>query len=338
MDAGAPAPERLEHRLLPFLQAQLPAAQDLALHDIRRTSSGKSRENWVFDASWHESGAPHRLALILRRDPTDSVLRTERRIEFGVLAALAGSALPAPRVHFLDEDGSQLGRPSLVMERIDGDCDWELLNGSAPLAERLDLAHRLLALLADVHAVDWRARGLEGVLGHPGPRPGLTELARWEAELRRVQLEPHPELEIVIDWLRRHCAPRADTVLVHGDFKPGNILLRNNRIVALLDWETAHLGDPLEDLGWMLNPTRAREHQIAGHWERAQVVAQYQRLTGRSVDPDALHWWIVFANFKLAVIVLTGVKAYLDGGLDQAYLGPTWIIRTLMRTLRQARS
>ena len=63
-----------------------------------------------------------------------------------------------------------------------------------------------------------------------------------------------------------------------------------------------------------------------------------QRLTGRSVDPDALHWWIVFANFKLAVIVLTGVKAYLDGGLDQAYLGPTWIIRTLMRTLRQARA
>ena len=334
MPAGTPAPERLEDRLLSFLQAQRPAARQLALHELERTSSGKSRENWVFDASWSDGETRHALPLILRRDPSDSVLRTERRVEYGVLKALEGGAVPVPRVHFLDEDGTWLGRPSLIMERIEGRCDWEVLNGARPLADRVALAHRFLALLADVHGTDWRGRGLAGVLGEPGPRPGLTELRKWEAELRRIQLEPQPELEIVIGWLRQHCAASADTVLVHGDFKPGNALLRGDDIVALLDWETAHLGDPLEDLGWMLNPTRAREHQITGHWERAQVVAEYQRLTGRTVDPAALQWWIVFANFKLAVIVLTGVRAFIEGNLDRTYLSPTWIIKSLLHTLR----
>ncbi len=334
MPAGVAAPERLEEALLAFLQAQRPEMQNLALHGLRRTSAGKSRENWVFDACWRHDGANHRRALILRRDPSDSVLRTERRIEYGVLKALEGSAVPAPAVHFLDEGGAWLGRPSLIMERIEGQCEWEVLNSTRPLDDRLDLAGRFLALLADVHATDWQARGLDRVLGMPGPQPGLTELRQWEAELRRAQLEAFPELELAIDWLRRHCATRADTVLVHGDFKPGNALLRGQQIVALLDWETAHLGDPLEDLGWILNPTRAREHQIRGHWEQAQIIAEYERLTGRSVDPAALKWWIVFANFKLAVIVLTGVKAFVEGQLDRTYLSPTWIIRSLLRLMR----
>jgi len=328
--------ESLEPRLRAFLAASLPHARGLRIDGLTRTSSGKSRENWTFDAGWSEPGGERRLALILRRDPVGSLLRTRRRPEFDVLAALHGSGVPVPRAHFLDADGAALGRPSLVMERVDGDCEWEVLNGTAPLARRLELARGFVALLAAVQAADWRALGLAATLGEPSPDAGLAELAKWSALLREVQLEPLPELEIVAAWLRERARPADALVLVHGDFKPGNALLRDGRVAALLDWETAHLGDPLEDLGWVLNPTRAREHQIAGHWERAQIVAEFERVTGRRVDPAALDWWIAFSNFKAAVILLTGVREFVEGRLDQAYLAPTWVFKTLLETVRRS--
>src|SRR5439155_19631788 len=101
----------------------------------------------------------------------------------------------------------------------------------------------------------------------------------------RHQIEPHPELDVVAAWLRSNAPRPQTTVLVHGDFKPGNALLRGDRIAVMLDWETAHLGDPLEDLGWITQPVRAREHQIPGVWEREQIFERYTARSGFTVDP-----------------------------------------------------
>lgn len=327
----------LHERLHAFLAARMPGAEPIELVGLHRTSAGQSRENWIFDLRAGGPGAAAVQPLILRRDPLGSLLKTDRRTEFAVLSALAGSGIPLPAARQLDEDGAALGRPSLIMDRVDGECDWQVLNGAQPLDERLALARRFLALLVDVQRVDWHGRGLDRVLGLPQPNPGLAELQRWESELRHAQLEPFPELELVIGWLRAHYVPTDERVLVHGDFKPGNALLRDGRIVALLDWETVHIGDPLEDLGWILNPTRSREHQIVGHWQRPQIVAEYERLTGRRVDPAALQWWVVFANFKLAVILVTGVREFVEGRLDRIHQAPTWILKSLLQSIREPR-
>jgi aminoglycoside phosphotransferase (APT) family kinase protein len=266
----------------------------------------------------------------MRRDPAGSLLVTQRRDEFAVLKALESTPIAAPSVLWMDEDGSVLGRPSLIMNLMRGECDPLVLTSGRPEAARLALAGDFLTLLVQVQEVDWRRLGLDAVLKDPGPDAGSAELDRWEAELRRVALEPVPEMEIVLRWLRERVRPSGRTVLVHGDFKPGNALIDGDRITALLDWETAHLGDPLEDLGWITNPVRSKEHQIAGRWERADIVAAYSAATGIAVGDEELTWWNVFSCWKLAVIVLTGVHAFVDGTFDRVHQSPTWLVRAML--------
>jgi aminoglycoside phosphotransferase (APT) family kinase protein len=325
-DTETPVAERLAR----FVAEQLPPGARVELTGLRRTSVGLSRENWVFDASWRDHDRRVDEQLILRRDPEGSVLATDRHVEVAVLRALEQSAIPAPRVRWFDADGSQLGRPSVVMQRAQGECEYFCLTSDArPLDVRLALAHEFVDTLAAIATLDWKALGLGGVLTDPGPRGGAAELDHWEGELRRVQREALPEMEIVLAWLRQRAPAAQATVLVHGDFKPGNALVLGDHLALVLDWETAHLGDPLEDLGWITNPVRQREHQIPNVWERAQIVAHWIGRTGFTVDDDELRWWNVFANFKLAVIGLTGVAEFIDLHMDRPYNAPLSLCRIM---------
>ncbi len=302
----------------------------LRIEGLRRTSVGYSRENWVFDAIWTAGGQTHRAPFIARRDPKGSVLETDRKTEFAILRALEGSDIPSPHARWLDADGSRLGRSTIVMDLADGICDYVVLNGARPTETRLAIAHQLCDRLADIHRLDWRARGLGSVLEDPGEDASLAALTLWEGELRRVQLEPQPELELVIAWLHAHAPKSAVTTLVHGDFKPGNVLLQGDQVTLVLDWETAHLGDPLEDIGWVSNPLRAGEQRIAGLWQPEQLIECWQAQTGFSADPAAVHWWTVLANLKQAMTVLTGARAFVDGRFDRILHAPVRIYDLLL--------
>jgi aminoglycoside phosphotransferase (APT) family kinase protein len=247
-----------------------------------------------------------------------------------VLRALERTDVPAPRVRWFDEHGSQLGRPSVVMLRADGECEYFCLtNDVRPLDVRVALAHEFVDTLASIATIDWRGLGLDAVLDDPGVAGATAALDHWEGELRRVQREPLPEMEVVLAWLRNRVPEAQASVLVHGDFKPGNALVLGDHLALVLDWETAHLGDPLEDLGWITNPVRQREHQIPGVWERAQIVARWSERTGYDVDPAALLWWNVLANYKLAVIGLTGVAEFIDLHMDRPYNAPLSLCRIM---------
>jgi aminoglycoside phosphotransferase (APT) family kinase protein len=321
--------EAFEDRLLGWLGEEL-HDPEVRLHGLRRTSAGFSRENWVFDATWMLDGRPQSAALIARRDPPGSVLVTDRATEGAVLRALVDAPFPTPRVRWLDSRGERLGRPAVIMDLVKGNCDGFVLNGGRPLHRRLAIAHELYDHLAEIHRLDWRARGLGEVLHDPGPEAATAALDHWEAELRTVQLEPEPELELALSWLRHRPPPATTTTLVHGDFKAGNVLLDGDRVVAILDWETAHLGDPLEDIGWVTNPLRAGEHRIPGVWEPTQLIDRWSRRTGLCADPVAVHWWSVLANLKLSVIVLTGVRAFVEGRLDRLYHSPVRLYQTML--------
>ena len=241
-----------------------------------------------------------------------------------------------PTAHWMDPDGRCLGAPSLVMQRVPGSCDYMVLNGPRPLGARLALARSFLELMAQIHAIDWQAKGLGDSLGVPAASPARVELGSWEAEYRRVQIEPHPELDYVLGWLARAVPAVEAIVLVHGDFKPGNALIEGESISAKLDWETAHLGDPLEDLGWVTNPVRKREHQIPGHWERGQIVDAYRALTGHAVRNADLNGWNVFACWKLAVIQLTAVNEFVSGRYDRVFQTPSWLFRPMFQMMEAA--
>lgn len=324
-------PDRnVERLLVAFLASRLPSGTAVRVERLARVPSGRSRENWVFDAVCTAGGRETREPLIVRRDPLGGLLRTDRAAEFAVLSALAGTGVPAPRARWLDATGDELGRPSLVMRREPGACDYFALNGDRPLAERVELAGRLCDLLADVHAVDWRGVGLGDVLADPGPDAPVHELAHWEAVLARDQLEPYPELALAACWLRERAPRSTATVLVHGDFKAGNVLLDDGRVVALLDWELAHLGDPTEDLGWVTQPLRTREHLIAGAWERSHLLERYAATTGRPVDEDRVFWWSVFASFKTAVMQCSGLRSFVEGRSEEPYRPTRAVLRTLL--------
>jgi aminoglycoside phosphotransferase (APT) family kinase protein len=322
--SGGPGPAPgagVEALLERFVCRRLPAATtDVHVGEVGRVAVGLSRENWVFDLHWTEGGATRTQPLIARRDPLGGLLDTDRTTEFSVLQALEPTAVPAPRALWLDADGSELGRPSLVMERGDGRCDYFVLNGDLPLARRVALAERLCDLLCDIHGLDWSAIGLDRVLADPGPDAARRALDEWVATLRAQQVEPLPELELVVDWLAAD-PPRAPrTVVVHGDFKAGNMLLdEEDRVVLLLDWELTHLGDPHDDLGWITQPLRTREHLIAGAWEVEQLFDRYERRTGLHVDRAAVRWWNVMACLKTAVMQVTGLASWLEGRTDTPY-------------------
>lgn len=327
--AQAHADEHLGRKLAGFLRPVLDRPA-LSVSRLERKSTGMSRENWTFVAS--DGPAPEaRDDLILRRDPVGGMLDTDRRAEYEILVQLRAAGLPIPRVVAADLDGSHLDRPSLVMEIVPGECEYHALASDRPLAVRMQLADAFLQLLVDLQRVDWRAGALSETLADPGPNAALHELAVWREELGRVALEPMPEMELIRAWLADHARPARKIVLVHGDFKPGNALIHQDRISAMLDWETAHLGDPLEDLGWITNPARASEHQIPGHWERAHIVAAFQERTGYQVDDRELHWWNVFSCWKLAVIVLTGLRSTVDGKFDRIHHNPTWLYRRMLK-------
>ena len=328
--------EQVVAGLKALIMDAIPTAHDINFAGLERFAGGLSRENWSLDATWVDATGAQSHRLMLMRDAAGTLLATDRKREFAVLKALEGTSVQAPKAHWMDHDGRWLGGPSLIMDRMPGTCDYLVLNGNRPLEARLNLAREFIDLMARIHAIDWRNGGLGAVLEVPTGAPSLVELAHWEAEYHRVRLEPHPELDYVLAWMRLG-APQAEAiVLVHGDFKPGNALVAGEHISAKLDWETAHLGDPLEDLGWVTNPVRKREHQIAGTWEREQIVAAYRALTGREVDEAALRWWNVFSCWKLAVIQLTAVSEFVAGRYDRVFQTPSWLYRPMFQLMEHA--
>ncbi|MFR9805024.1 phosphotransferase family protein [Pseudonocardia sp. RS010] len=315
----------VEERLRHFLAGRPDAAG--TIEAVRRAGSGRSRDNWLFDLVRPDG----REQLILRTDPEGGLIDTDRAVEFAVLQGLEKSPLPTPVARWLDADGTALGRPSLIMRRLPGTCDYRVLRDPGrDEAERLGLARAFCELLAAVHEVDWRALGLGETLPDPGPEAARAALEEWTRTLRADQVEPWPELEYAITVLGDRAPRSTGTVLVHADFKPGNILLEGDRVTALLDWELAHLGDPLEDLGWVTQPLRAGEHTIDVVWEAADLVAHYERTTGVAVDRSALAWWVAFSAFKTAVMQVSGLRAFLEERAEEPYRPTRRVLATLL--------
>lgn len=292
------------------------------------SGGGRSKQNWSFDLCW--DGGGRREHLILRRDPEGGLVQTDRSLEFGLLRALESTPVPSPAVRWLDADGKWFGRPSLIMDRLPGRSEYRILNGTLPLAARAVLAFDLCRLLVTVHGVDWSAPEFVGIVSDPGEHAAVAELDRWEKVLRRDQMEAYPEIDLAIVRLRYRAPLSPKRVLVHGDFKPGNVLLEGTTITALLDWELAHVGDPMEDLGWMTQPLRRREHLIEGAWEEPQLLGAYEAATGRKVDTAAVRWWAAFATLRTAVMQVSGLRSYLEGSILQPYRPTRKVLTSLL--------
>ena len=256
---------------------------------------------------------------VLRRPPLGHVLPTAHDMarEFRVLSALAPTDVPVARPLALCEDAAVNGMPFYVMEDRPGVVIEDRIppGYAATAEERRRLSLALVDVLARLHAVDWRAVGLEG-FGRP---EGYLErqLRRWSQQWQRSKVAELPAIDELMRRLGAALPSSPPATVVHGDYRLGNVALAPDdpgRILAVFDWEMATLGDPLADLGYLLMywaeagdpPEQAMPGGVRaltaapGFPTRAELVAAYARASGRVVE--AIDFYQVLALYKLAVI------------------------------------
>jgi aminoglycoside phosphotransferase (APT) family kinase protein len=307
-------------RIAEYLRSKLREADGLEVTNLARIPGGASRETWSFDAAWREKGTDIARGFILRRDPDASLLETERDAEFRVMDAVGSRGVPVPRMYWLEPGGDWLERPFFVMERLDG-CEasaQQLLTDPRFIRAHPQIVRGFVDVLARIHALDWRELGLDFL---PAPEDAsacaMMEIEKWEEVVGKQALEPQPVLSAAFRWLRHHPPPPAQRiVLVHADYRTGNFLAdESGTILAFLDWEMAHIGDPMEDVAWAcIRPWRwAGNERIGGLMERQEFYRLYEEATGLTVDAEAMRFWEVLGNVKLAAIFLTGGRSFCDG-------------------------
>ena len=316
-----------EDQLAAYLREQMPHAAELRVSNVARIFGGASRETWSFEAAWSENGAAIQRSFIARRDPPASLLSDNDLLEYDIYAAIEGSDIPVPVVHWIDRQGAALERPTFIMGRLPGATDASALATSPAFAGlRPTIARQKAQILARIHDVD-----IEKIpsLERP-PSPGqsaLYEVEKWERTMRQDTLEPQPVLEFAFNWMKRRLPPPPEKlVLVHGDYRTGNFLYdQESGITGILDWEMAHAGDPVEDLGWaVIKSWRwARNDLVGGLCPREDFVHMYEEASGRIVDRDALKFWEVFSNVKFAIIFITGTKSIVEGKTPDLLLALT---------------
>lgn len=314
-------------RIEAYLKTKLPGAHGVSVSNLYRIPGGASRETWSCDARWRENGKEVRRGFIFRRDPDASLLETDRDLEFRIMEAVAGHGVPVPRMYWLEQDPSWLDRPFFAMERIDG-CETspqKIVMDPRLHQVRTRIAQSFVNILAQIHAIDPSSPAL-AFLGAP-PDPGgcaLAEVAKWEAVVAKDTLEPQPVLRAAFRWMRRRLpAPAQRIAVVHADYRTGNFLCDpEGEIRGILDWEMAHVGDPLEDVAWAcIRPWRwAGNELIGGLVGRQEYYRMYEEASGREVDEDAIRFWEVLGNVKLAAIFITGARSFCDGRTRSAMM------------------
>lgn len=296
--------------------------EPVAVSGLSRIPGGASRETYRFDAG---VGGETR-GLILRRDPPDGLIETERRLEFAAYQSFHGAGVPVPEPIALEESPEPLERPFFIMGRIDGGSAASPFTVEPYGEHAAGLGRQFFDILGRIAAAPLSGLPIEAVTPTPAPDAAWRrELDHWEGVIDADELHPQPIVRAAIRWLRNHPPPPAQRLsVVHGDYRSGNFLQDGaGRITGVLDWEMAHIGDPLEDLGWAINPLWSHfdETRVAGMLPRDEALAVWAAASGLAVDPVALRWWELFNSVKGQGIWISAAKAYRESGWRDPVLG-----------------
>ena len=307
-------------RLAAYIAGRLPAARDVRVDDLSRIHGGASRETYRFRLRYNDAKAGEvERRLILRRDPAASLIETDRKTEFFAYRAFGGTSVPVPEMIWLEEEAGPLDRPFFIAEEIVG-CEAsaaELL--VEPYRSKAEtIGTRKWSILGEIARADPAALGLTEIMTAPAPEAcWRRELGHWEAVIDADAVAPQPIMRAAIRRLRAAPPPPAQRIaVVHGDFRSGNFLYdTEGEIHGVLDWEMAHLGDPLEDLAWSLNRVWCwgGDDRRGGLLPRDRAIAIWERASSFSVSPNALAWWELFSCVKGQAIWASSAKAWSGG-------------------------
>lgn len=258
--------------------------------------------------------------LVIRRYRSGGLLReeTDPERQYRVLKALQNSTIPVPEVLWFEGDEAVLGAPFFVMRRVHGFVPLPWSAEGRNFLARVGAGAtgmRFVELLTEIHRLDWRAQGL-AFLGAPaaGQEFAMDRVDVLEGMLRRYQDDPEPVFADAIGWLRANLPVAARTSLVHGDYRAGNVIYDDERIVAVLDWEFTKLGDPIMDIAWVCAPSNRMESELVSYlMPQDRFIDLYERYSGSVVDPSSLQFWLVYHQCWHGLMWLSGAAAYARG-------------------------
>jgi aminoglycoside phosphotransferase (APT) family kinase protein len=267
-------------------------------------AGGASKEAWAVDLADGTELLVRRASVgVIHRD----TLTLEQEFQVLEAAVAAGVAAPRPVQYLGDVDGHE----AFAMERVHGETIGRRIVRDPPAALPLELAEQL-ARIHSIEPLDFLPRG--------------DAIQRFYDELDSVD-EPHPAIEYGLAWVRERLEPPDATTFCHGDFRVGNFAVDASGLVSVLDWEFAHVGDPVGDVAWpIVRAWRfgAEERRLGGVGEVEPYLERYNELSGREVTLDELDVWEVFGNVKWAIGCLTQCRRHLNGqdrSVEYAVLG-----------------
>jgi len=287
---------------------------------MTRLSGGASQETWAIDVAAHDQ----LMQLILRRAPggvprAGSGNSVPLETEAIVIEAARVQGVAAPRVRYVlkPEDKAGVG---YIMDRLPGETiARKILRDAAFDAIRPDLAYQCGEILARIHQVT--TTPLRKVLAVVD---GPAQLRHYR-EIYDLYDYPHPMFELAFQWLEPRMKMSKRETLVHGDFRHGNILISPDGVEAALDWELTHIGDPLEDIGWICtNSWRfgVAEKVVGGFGDLEDLLNGYKAAGGVDIDPDEVRTWIVYGSLKWGIMCMSMYQGFLnDHSVERATIG-----------------
>ena len=281
------------------------------IENLRALTGGASRTTWAFDAVTGQV----RRSLILRTGPPDDV-HAGMELEARAQAAAAAAGAPVPHILVADDSLAALGNPFLICDAIEGETIvrriQRQLEASGGQAGRARLLHQCAQALAAIHRADARDPGLASA----------DQLAAW-----RERLDDMGDTTATVEWgfrwleanrpRKARKAQPSRTVLVHGDYRMGNLIVDGTGLAAVLDWELVHVGEAYEDLAWFcIRAWRFGAPESLGAGGLGSIesfLAAYEEASRTAVDRVAFHWWLVLATLRWGVICRHQAERHLSG-------------------------
>ncbi len=296
---------------------------DATPQGLARLSGGASQELWSFSTMINGANSP----LVLRRgmggtDKASNSTALPLATEAAVLSAAGANGVTCPAVRFVldpDQDGMGAG---YVMDAIAGETiARKILRDEEYAKARTVLASQCGAAMAGIHSVP------QDKLPDMPVMEAATQLNAYR-EIHDSFGDPHPVFELAFRHLEERLPPAAETpLLVHGDFRNGNIIVDEQGLAAVIDWELAHLGDPMEDLGWICVTSwrfGQLDNPVGGFGQREEMFQGYEAAGGPKVDPARVHFWEVLGTLKWGIMCQIQMSAHVNGvarSVERAAIG-----------------